>query len=195
MENHCRFVEYYKDGTDAYKEDVCFARTPIHNLVALTYAVPAEGGLNRKEIEFWVRFVHAIFADDLAFSEEIHEEGGKLSIIWELEQFHPNRKHNLLYTTAFRYPDEFSMIVRLLYRAHEKSGEEPPDWSSLFSLFHQMHADMWTRSGTYGFLRYFNYIHNHALVGGDGSTVKPITLKRFQENLRREIDGVQLHFS
>lgn len=195
MENHCLYTEIDKRGKERHRLEVCFAPTDFNKLSGLHYYPKLEGGLRAEHAAFWIEFCKALFPNDLPFTAKLMKHNGNTHIRWSMTRFSDSRKHNLLYTTAFRYPDEFPMVVRLLFNAKLRKEDGSRDWPALFTLFHQMHTDMVSGMGAYGFLFEERYVENHSLISyHGGSSRDPITLAQFHENLGKRIEGVHKHF-
>ena len=191
MRNNCNYAEVYKNGkTRWFTAKPCFRDCTFKDLRELRYIAFIEGGLNKEQCDFWNVFLKRIFADDLPFRYIPHINGQYIT--WLLNGFHHMRAHNLLYTTAFRYPDEFPKIVKILHKESKKHSIP-----YLFTLFHQLHIDMICPRADVPYPEVKMYADNlnHALIGTDGSSSTPISLERFRENLKKDIDGVHLHFA
>lgn len=191
--NNCNFVEIYPDGSSRFKNDVCFARCDFNRLLGLRYWSKIEGGLSDEEVAFWIEFVRQMLTNDLPFTARSVDINGERYVEWELNKFSHNRMHNLIYTTAFRYTDEFFMVVRALYKASKTIDNFP----ELFEEFHQIHIDMIFGTGKYADLHRYKVVLNHCLIDcvtGDSSEF-PVGFDHFRENLQAETKGVQLHFA
>lgn len=171
------------------REAPCFAPTKDFTaLTKLAYPCVVRGELTGKHTSFWVGFVRS-FLDDLPWTSESISYCGQPSILYTLTGFHPVRQHNLLYTTAFRYPDEFPAVVRAL---HDERGGLSAE--GLFRRFQDIH-DM----ARYGEGPAADDVdaawQGHSLIHPVGGSRPPVTLAAFKRNLARVIHGVQLHFA
>lgn len=204
-QSNCTYLEVFRDGTSKITRAApCFAPCKFDDkLKELRYLPEVTGGLTRAHVDFWIAFVKVMFPNDLPFKADVIDKGGFIDVLWTMTGFHKVRQHNLLYTTAFRYPDEFPEVVRIMYEAKQGGADD----EALFRLFHALHVEMviggWRLKSKdaperqqYPSVREYRKNMNHALIDPlVDSDWEPISLATFHANLKHDIPGVQLHFN
>ncbi len=194
MNADCSYIEYRtgkKKPRHRFHEP-CFVECKFKGLDKLEYYAAIEGGLTLEQVEWWISFLR-LWLNDLEWdAKPVASEEGKPYdyVLYTLKTFSPSRKHNLLYCTAFRYIDEYSDVVKALF----KLAKEGADFATLFETMQVIHWDMIFRTGRYADLKGHD-IKDHSLIHySGGSSIAPITIDQFRKNLADNVPGVQLHF-
>lgn len=178
--NNVHYWAIQQDGSEVYHGGVACFSGELYTLptVAIRYRAALEGGVTKDEAMWWGDFL-TMFLTDLPFTYEVIEEGGKSYIMWTLKSLHKLRPHNVMYCTAFRYPDEYYGIVHAMYARREKCA-------GLKELFAAFYEESKKDRGDNHTLMYFGY--------GASATPRAITTEEFAMNLKSGCGSVYGYF-
>lgn len=183
----------------------CFIDVRWSKIKSIDYLCPIDNILTEEEIAFWLGFI-ATFLRNVGpdgatptYSYERADMDGRRWMMWHLENLSTIPRKNLLYLTAFRYPNEQRLIVKQLFKDRAPvAGKDDGAANALFMLFQEMQLDVVYQRGKYkGANLEVNAVHG--LVFPDLNYLEPeeqpITLAQFRANLLNPaIATVQNHF-
>ena len=159
-EGACHYYEVLKsNGSIRYKnQGSCFRDCQWDEITELRHLCVVRGGLSDDVLRFWIRFLRKWLVD-LEWTAQIINVGGTKTytqvyapdgrtlidkmidskpqkcIFYRLKTCPNNKAKNLLYATAFRYPQKYSAAVQTFY--NERKNVDDPE--ELFRLFQEMH--------------------------------------------------------
>lgn len=181
-----------KDGIATIRQNIgCCAGMGWSSLSRFQYLSPIRASITDAHVAFWVRLLRKMLVcEDISWTYEIVEstevfgnEGHKTRcILWTMETLSKRRTHNLLYLSAFRYPEENPVVVERLF-AKRAEAEGPDD---MFKLLQS------TCHGANGSDR--SLIRSARDYGNSSNT--PVSLARYLSNLANpRTSSVQAHFA
>lgn len=173
-------------------EHICFAKLPQTPVDFVKYVCKVDLELTLEEVNFYLKFIDNVF-DKKRYSHRIflfpNDKTHQIRIYFKLNSTGFTRVQTLLYLTAFRYPQEFTQIIKNLYKSADLSI------GKLFRKFQEIHLDViagkipdkYNSLSGHGLL--YMYPHTEAFKN---FKLKP--LKQFKKEIKTSKSNVQSYF-